>query len=210
MMINKTKILILFGRSGAGKDTVANWLIKNVPNTHKVILHTTRPMRDYETDGVEYYFIDDETFYGKFFKELFLTAKVFNSWAYGILKEELKRDKINVCVLDPASIADLINSSITDEYDIMPVYIYADPKTILLRNINREKNPDYVEICRRFLADENDFKYLHFPYIKFNNNYNNGELKITNIPEIKKWLAGAGEEISDIGQMSTYRRGRRA
>ena len=46
------------------------------------------------------------------------------------------------------------------EENVVPIYIEADAKERLIRYINREekqKNPNYCEVCRRFLADEADF-----------------------------------------------------
>ena len=61
-MIEKIKVLALFGESGSGKDTIQTWLLKNIPNTHKPITYTTRPARDYEINGKNYYFISNDEF----------------------------------------------------------------------------------------------------------------------------------------------------
>ena len=124
--MSKIKVLILFGRSGAGKDTVANWIIKNVPNTSKVILDTTRPKRDYEVDGVHYNFITATEYYRKLDSRKYFTSNVFNNWAYGITKNSLKENKVNVCVLDPASIKSLLEYTDKNIYDILPIFIYAN------------------------------------------------------------------------------------
>ena len=46
------------------------------------------------------------------------------------------------------------------ENALIPVYLYSSDETRLLRSIRREKkqaNPNFKEVCRRFLADEKDF-----------------------------------------------------
>ena len=40
----------------------------------------------------------------------------------------------------------------------------------MLRNIKREKVPNCLEICRRFITDEKDFSDINFDYITFDNN----------------------------------------
>ena len=60
-MENKYKILALFGKSGAGKDTIQKWLTTNY-NMNGIISCTTRPPRDYERDGIHYHFLSNEEF----------------------------------------------------------------------------------------------------------------------------------------------------
>lgn len=43
-------------------------------------------------------------------------------------------------------------------------YAEASPKTRLLRQLNREENPDVYEIIRRFKTDMADFEFLDFPH----------------------------------------------
>ena len=74
---------------------------------------------------------------------------------------------------------------------MLPVYIQVDEKTRLLRTLNREKNPDCEEICRRFLADKKDFKNIDFDYEIFLNDKNGdsyyGFLKR---PKVEEFLKG--------------------
>ena len=51
------KIFLLMGKSTSGKDTIYKNLIQNDDLAlKKVVLYTTRPMRDGEIDGVQYFF----------------------------------------------------------------------------------------------------------------------------------------------------------
>ena len=54
------KIFFVMGKSATGKDTVYKTLLERLPKLKKVILYTTRPVRDGEKNGVEYYFTDRE------------------------------------------------------------------------------------------------------------------------------------------------------
>lgn len=58
----KTKIIAIFGKSGAGKDALQNLLIKLHPNFNKIVSFTTRPKRDNEIEGRDYFFIDNNKF----------------------------------------------------------------------------------------------------------------------------------------------------
>lgn len=59
----KKKIVIIEGPSGAGKDAIFNVLVKRYPQHFShVVSTTTRAMRENESQGNPYNFVDDETF----------------------------------------------------------------------------------------------------------------------------------------------------
>ncbi len=55
-------LFVLSAPSGAGKTTVAEMVLPSVPDLDRSISHTTRSKRHEETDGVDYYFVDERTF----------------------------------------------------------------------------------------------------------------------------------------------------
>lgn len=56
------EIAFIMGKSASGKDKIYKNLIEDESlKLNTVILYTTRPMRAGETDGVEYFFVNDET-----------------------------------------------------------------------------------------------------------------------------------------------------
>ena len=56
------RIYCIMGKSSSGKDTIYKKLAEDADLPVKTLVpYTTRPMRDGETDGVEYYFCDEET-----------------------------------------------------------------------------------------------------------------------------------------------------
>ena len=62
-LVRDTKIALLAGISGAGKDTIKKRLLK-LPEFRDIVSHTTRPPRvnngSIEQDGVDYHFIDQK------------------------------------------------------------------------------------------------------------------------------------------------------
>ena len=55
-------MLVLSAPSGAGKTTLANRLVQSDPNEYFSVSTTTRPKRKGECDGVDYHFVDEQTF----------------------------------------------------------------------------------------------------------------------------------------------------
>ena len=55
------KIFYLMGKSSSGKDTIFKELKKRMTFLHTVTIYTTRPMREQERDGEEYFFVGEET-----------------------------------------------------------------------------------------------------------------------------------------------------
>lgn len=86
-----------------------------------------------------------------------LEATEFNDWHYGTDRESLTIDKINIGVFNPEGVRCL------QEYDNIELYVFyvrAAGKQRLLRQLNREENPDVNEIIRRYKADAEDFYFL--------------------------------------------------
>lgn len=188
--MNRIKILALFGESSSGKDSIQNWMVDNIENTHKIISYTTRPPRENEKDGKDYYFISQKEFLKEVLQNKMLEYSYFNNWYYGTMKSSFEKDKINIGIFNPQGIRSLILKSEHDlSLEVLPVWIQVDDRTRLLRSFNREKNPNYEEICRRFLTDKKDFSNLDFNYEVFLNDKDNFS-NILNRPEINKFFKG--------------------
>ena len=84
-------VYILSAPSGAGKTTVGNLLLKEIPFLERVVTATTRSPRPGEKDGVDYYFLSEEEFIAKIERQEFLEwAKVYRYY-YGTPKREVER-----------------------------------------------------------------------------------------------------------------------
>lgn len=184
--MNKYKILALFGKSGAGKDTIQKWLV-STQNINGIISCTTRPKRDNEVDGVDYHFISNAEFAQRVLDCSMLEATDFNNWFYGTPLSALQEDKVNVGVFNIHGIECLLQDS---RLEILPVYIDCHDKTRLLRCLKRERIVDCHEVCRRFLADEKDFANIDFEYAIYDNTHDNDDyyFGILNIPKVNDFV----------------------
>lgn len=163
------KIIALFGESGAGKDFYQRYITSLYPKETKSIVNcTTRPQRDNETNGKDYHFLKEHEFFSKVGHSEMLEWTMFRDWAYGTSIDELDDKKINIGVFNLKSIKRLLSFK---SLDVIPVYISAEPKERLIHSLKRERNPDCLEICRRFEADSNDFKNIDFLYYFIYNDY---------------------------------------
>ena len=165
------KIVALIGEAGSGKDSLLHKIIEKDPNLHEIISCTTRPKRDGEVEGVNYFYLTKDEFLDEVQKGKMFEATFFNEWFYGTGYKSLDENKVNVGVFNPTGIKQLIQFQ-SNDINIKVFYVNASAKTRLLRQLNREKNPNVAEIIRRYHADEKDFTYLDFPYrIIFNETY---------------------------------------
>lgn len=158
-------IFYVMGKSASGKDTIFQDLLERKElGLKRIVLYTTRPIRAKETDGVEYYFVDDEKL-ARLEKE----GKIIEVRAYdtveGIWKYATVDDgHIDLGHGDYLAIGTLASYEKMQYYfgkeKVIPVYIEVADDLRLERAIKRERkqiNPNYEELCRRFLADAVDF-----------------------------------------------------
>lgn len=164
--MNKIKVIALFGKSGAGKDTIQNMMIEQNNNMHKIVSYTTRPPRENEVDGVDYHFLDENEFIIKIMRGDMLEHTIFRNWFYGTPIDSLDSTKTNIGVFNITGIRTLLQDP---RLEVHPVYVQVSDKTRLMRALSREQEPDCKEICRRFLTDEEDFEDIDFEYKVFNN-----------------------------------------
>lgn len=178
------KVFCIMGKSGSGKDTIFKEIIKdNYLNLKKIVGYTTRPKRVEENDGVEYNFIDDDMI-NKFIQknkviELRKYDTVNGIWYYGTMDD----GQINLQTNSYIVISTLESYSSFKKYfgsnNVIPLYIDVDDGIRLQRILNREMSedsPNYKEICRRFIADSEDFSNKNLKLNGIEKIYSNNNL----------------------------------
>mgnify|MGYP003418675712 FL=1 len=158
------KIIVLSAKSASGKDTIMKQLVAEEGFLH-CVSHTTRPMREGEVEGREYYFVDQQDFIARKRNDEFVETRTYNTvqgqWFYGMSKDELN-SKLEqghiIMILDIVGLLALQDSIYKDR--IISFYIDVDLKTRIQRSLDREtltiQNLD--ECVRRAKADEEDFE----------------------------------------------------
>lgn len=178
------KIYCMMGKSSSGKDTLYRKILERLPQIHRVVPYTTRPIREGEQDGVEYHFVDD-----KQLAELETDGKIVELRAYntvhGIWKYFTVDDgQIDLEQGDYLLIGTLETYEKIREYygaeHLVPIYIEVEDGERLARALERERRqavPKYKEMCRRFLADEEDFCEENLKRLGIDKRYRNTDME---------------------------------
>ena len=155
------KIFCMMGKSSCGKDTLYKRILQEgILPLSSIVPYTTRPIRSGETDGVEYFFTDEQMLldYERAGKVIEVRSyqTVHGVWHYftvndGQIHLESQNYLMIVTLEGYIKIRDYFGADA-----VVPVYIEVEDNIRLRRALDREEHqtePKYAEMCRRFLAD---------------------------------------------------------
>lgn len=198
-------IYAVTGRSSTGKDSICKRLLEIDDSLVSLVPYTTRPMREGETDGREYYFRNEEFYQSELANGRIIEERHYDTinglWRYFTVNDnQLQNIPVNK---DIVVVASLYQVKLYQDYFgkdvVIPVYIDLDDYILLSRSLQREKRnptPNIVELCRRFISDKNDFSEELKKEVGVNKVFwNNGDLRDT-VFEIQKY-------INDIRKIKT-------
>lgn len=183
------------GKSSTGKDTIYKRIMEDPAlNLKRMVPYTTRPIREGEQEGVEYHFVGEKELEGLQASgrvvELRAYDTVYGIWKYFTVCEEdmdLQKDSYGV-------IGTLESWHAMREYfgreKMVPVYIEVEDGLRLERALSRERSqehPKYTELCRRFLADTEDFSEEKLKEEGITRRFQNMDLEIC-LSEIKLFI----------------------
>ena len=179
------KIFYIMGKSASGKDTIFRELKERCPQLGMVVPYTTRPIRAGEKNGVEYFFTDEAALAKMEAEHKIIEIRSYDT-VHGIWKYFTAADgQIDLESSDYLMIGTLESYEKMREYfgenGLVPVYIELDDGVRLERALEREKGqkePKYKELCRRFLADEEDFKEENLVRCGIDRRYRNDDLRV--------------------------------
>ena len=80
------KLIVFSAPSGAGKPTIVKEILKSFPHLVFSISATTRPKRETESEGIEYFFLPEEEFRKKIETDEFIEWEKFYDYYYGTYK----------------------------------------------------------------------------------------------------------------------------
>lgn len=180
-----SKIFCIMGKSATGKDTIYKKLLQdNELGLRRVVSYTTRPIREGESEGMEYHFTDVKTMQLLEEQGRIIECRAYDTihgvWYYYMVKD----NQIDLTHNDYLIIGTLESYIKLRDYfgsdKIAPIYIELDDGERLTRALEREKTqsePKYEEMCRRFLADCQDFSCEKLRKARINKFYVNNDLE---------------------------------
>jgi len=150
-------LTIVIGKTCSGKSTIVKELKKY--GFHQILTTTTRPIRDKETQDIDYHFATKEAFLEKvdhnYFAEYKAYETISGTWYYGSAREDIeKADDKDIIILTPDGYRDVIKIFPNLRHRL--IYIYANNQTIKNRLMKRGDKKEEAE--RRIKQDYEDFK----------------------------------------------------
>lgn len=177
-------IYVIMGKSSSGKDTIYHRLLEDETlDLHRVVTYTTRPMRQNEKNGVEYFFTDVGNMLKLEEQGRVIEKRCYNTvhgeWNYFTVDD----GKTDIHMGDYLVIGTLESyESIKKYYGenlVYPLYVEVENGERLSRALEREKSqnsPKYTEMCRRFIADEEDFSEEKLNRLEIHERYVNDDI----------------------------------
>lgn len=193
------KLICLMGKSSSGKDTIYKRLMADPGLALRPIVpYTTRPIRAGEQEGTEYFFTDEAEYRrlraeGRIIEERSYST-VHGLWRYFTVADRgIDLAGENYCLIGTLE----AYNSLRDYYGpdkVLPVLIELDDGERLSRALQRERaqqHPRYEEMCRRFLADSQDFSEERIKEAGITTRFYNDELESC-LEEIHTYIKQAG------------------
>ena len=184
MSINKDGIMVILSSpSGAGKTTLTK-LLSSTKNFEISISHTTRKPRINETDGKDYYFVNNDKFQELVKKNEFLEyAKVFNNY-YGSSKtpiiNKLKTGKNILFDIDWQGTQQIKNKKL--EYNLITFFVLPPSKETLFKRLTNRDMKDKLIVEERMKQFERDvLHWINYDYVIINDNLDNCYSKIESL-----------------------------
>jgi len=166
-------LIVISAPSGGGKTTLCQQLIAANPNVTRVVTCTTRPPREGERDGVDYYFLDAATFQKRVQAGEFLEHAIVFGRSYGSLRSEVLdklrqgRDVLlNIDVQGAATIR--AEAAENAELREALITVFLTPASIaLLEQRLRKRGTDPEEVIQKRLsaARQEIAEWKHFDYL---------------------------------------------
>ncbi|MDO5564363.1 MAG: guanylate kinase [Eubacteriales bacterium] len=174
-------IYCIIGKSASGKDTIYKKIINKIPNINKITLYTTRPKRENEKEGIEYFFVNED--FLKQNKNKIIEQRTYNTiygpWIYAMIDDGSINSKNNYLLLSTLESYNSIKKYFGEE-NVFPIYINV-PNDIRLQRakdrVNILDENTKKEIERRFKADEIDFSTQKIKEANITKIYDNANLQ---------------------------------
>ncbi|SRR6266511_5616429 len=166
-------LIVLSAPSGGGKTTLCQQLLAAQPNITRAITCTTRAPRSGETNGVDYYFLDPETFRRRAQAQEFLEHALVHGNNYGTLRSEvgegLRKGKDVLLAIDVQGAASVRATAEQDpllRQALVTVFLTPQSVSILEERLRKRSTDAEAVIQKRLSAAREEIaQWKHFDYL---------------------------------------------
>ncbi len=172
-MPKKGKLFIISGPSGSGKSTLVKDVLESLDSFEKSISATTRPKRENEEDGKQYFFMAEEEFEDMAKNGMFLEWARYHGHFYGTPKNFVTGkilDGVNVILEIEVQGARQIMEKFKDHYSIFITTASIEELKVRLEKRGTDTAEAIKERVKISLEESGYKKY--YDCIIVNNNYN--------------------------------------
>jgi len=164
---------VISAPSGAGKTSLAEALLREVGSVSRTISCTTRPPRDHETDGVDYFFVSPEAFEHKVAADGFLEWAEVHGHRYGTLRAEI--DRIHTVGHDALMVIDVQGATSVRRAmpDAVTIFVLPPSRRALIERLEGRDGLGGGEgRARRLSVAEHEIAdYVSYDYVVINDDF---------------------------------------
>ena len=176
-------LFVLSSPSGAGKTSIARYILDQDKNIKLSVSLTTRKKRKNEKAGIDYDFISKDVFEIKIKNNFFLEwATVFGNY-YGTSREKVQKtlQKGNDVLFD-IDWQGTQQLSDNKDFDLVTIFILPPSKTVLEKRLNNRAQDSKIEVIKRMSQASDEIShYMEYKYIVINNNLEDASNQVLSI-----------------------------
>lgn len=184
VLIPPKKLIVITAPSGAGKSTIVKKLLTHNPLLSFSVSCTTRPKRDGETNGQQYYFISVEDFKQKIAAGQFVEyEEVYPNLFYGTLKSEIERiwNARKVALFD-VDVKGALNIKKQFGNDCLTIFIAPPSKESLVNRLKNRGTETPESLKERIKRSEQELQFANkFDNIVVNKDFDTAYMRVKNL-----------------------------
>ena len=176
-------LFVLSSPSGAGKTSIARYILDKEKNIKLSVSLTTRKKRKNEKAGIDYDFISKDIFETKIKNNFFLEwATVFGNY-YGTSREKVQKTlQEGNDVLFDIDWQGTQQLSDNKDFDLVTIFILPPSKTALEKRLNNRAQDSKIEVIKRMSQASDEIShYMEYNYIVINNNLEDASNQVLSI-----------------------------